>query len=174
MTPFLTEIKERVRSARLRAASAANRELLLGYWEIGDEILRRQREEGWGAKVIEQLAKDLKLAFPGIRGFSRTSLHYMRQFALAWPEGSIVQGSLDKVSWYHHMALLDKLSSGDLRSWYAGMALEHGWSRDTLVAQIEGRLHERQGRALTNFARTLPPGESDLIAAELDGRPRVE
>ena len=159
---FLTEIKERVGTVRRRAVSAANRELLHGYWEIGDEILRRQREEGWGAKVIDRLAKDLRAAFPGMRGCSARSLKYMRAFAAAWPNGPFVQGGLAQISWYHHLALLDKLSSGELRCWYAEMALEHGWSRDTLVAQIEGRLHERQGRALTNFARTLPPGESDL------------
>jgi predicted nuclease of restriction endonuclease-like (RecB) superfamily len=166
---FLADIKERVRSARLRAVGAANRELLRGYWEIGDEILRRQREEGWGAKVIDRLAKDLKVAFPDVKGFSRTSLHYMRQFALEWPEG-IVQGGLDKISWYHHMALLDKLSSGELRRWYVEMVVEYGWSRDVMVSQIEGRLHERQGRALTNFARTLPPAKSD-VAQQLSKSP---
>jgi predicted nuclease of restriction endonuclease-like (RecB) superfamily len=87
---------------------------------------------------------------------------YMRAFAAAWPEGAFVQGGLAQISWYHHLALLDKLDDPELRVWYAAKAAQNGWSRDVLVYQIEGRLHERQGRALTNFDRTLPPPDSDL------------
>lgn len=96
---FLSAIKERVRVARLRAVAAANQELLRGYWEIGSEILRRQQQEGWGAKVVDRLAADLRTAFPGIRGFSPRSLRYMRTFASAWPDSSILQGGLAKISW---------------------------------------------------------------------------
>lgn len=106
---LLTAIKERVRVARQRAIAAANEELLRGYWEIGHEILRRQDQEGWGAKVIDRLATDLRAAFPGIRGFSRSSLKYMRQFAAAWPDDPIGQGGLGQISWTHHIALLEKL-----------------------------------------------------------------
>jgi DUF1016 N-terminal domain len=91
---FLQAIKERVRVARLRAVAAANQELLRGYWEIGAEILRRQQEEGWGAKVIDRLAADLRAEFPGVKGSSRTSLHYMGQFAAEWPDGQFVQAGL--------------------------------------------------------------------------------
>lgn len=159
---FLAAIKERVRVARLRAVAAANQELLRGYWEIGSEILRRQQQEGWGAKVIDRLAGDLRTAFPGVKGFSSRSLKYMRAFAAAWPDGPFVQADLAQISWYHHLALLDKLDDPQLRAWYGTRAVENGWSRDVLVYQIEGRLHERQGRALTNFDRTLPPADSDL------------
>lgn len=151
-----------VRVARLRAAAAANQELLRGYWEISSEILRRQQQEGWGAKVVDRLAADLRTAFPDIRGFSPRSLRYMRTFAAAWPDSSILQGGLARISWYHHVALLDKLDDPELRAWYGIRAAENGWSRDVLVYQIEGQLHERQGRALTNFQRTLPPPDSDL------------
>lgn len=159
---FLASIKERVRGARLRAVAAANQELLRGYWEIGTEILDRQQQYGWGAKVVEQLAADLRLEFPGIKGFSARSLRYMRAFAAAWPDAAIVQGSLAQLSWYHHVALLDKLDDRDLREWYGAKAAEQGWSRDVLVLQIERGLHERQGQALTNFSRALPPPDSDL------------
>lgn len=159
---FLAAIKERVRVARLRAVAAANQELLRGYWEIGAEILRRQQQEGWGAKVIDRLAADLRIEFPDVKGFSSRSLKYMRAFAAAWPDGPFVQGGLAQISWYHHIALLDKLDEPQLRVWYGAKAAENGWSRDVLVYQIEGRLHDRQGRALTNFDRTLPPPDSDL------------
>jgi hypothetical protein len=90
---------------------------------------------------------------------------YMRAFAAAWPEGAFVQGGLAQISWYHHLALLDKLDDPELRVWYGAKAAQNGWSRDVLVYQIEARLHERQGRALTNFDRTLPPPDSDLAQA---------
>jgi hypothetical protein len=104
-----------VRVARLRAVAAANQELLRGYWEIGSEILRRQDEEGWGAKVIDRLAADLRTAFPGVKGFSSRSLKYMRALAAAWPDGPFVQAGLAQISWYHHRALLDKLDDPGLR-----------------------------------------------------------
>ncbi len=131
-------------------------------WEIGAEILRRQQQEGWGARVIDRLAADLRIEFPGVKGFSSRSLKHRRAFAAAWPDGPSVQGGLAQLSWYHHVALLDKLDDLELRTWYAVKAAQNGWSRDVLVYQIDGRLHERQGRALTNFDRTLPPPDSDL------------
>src|SRR4051794_3072387 len=87
---LLTSIKERIQKAQVRAALAVNRELVLLYWSIGKEILSRQQEEGWGTKVIERLAKDLRSAFPEMQGFSRTNLLYMRAFSEAWPDESIV------------------------------------------------------------------------------------
>lgn len=167
---FLNAIKARVRVARQRALAAANEELLRGYWEIGHEILRRQEQEGWGAKVIDRLATDLRVAFPGIRGFSPRSLKYMRQFAAAWPEDPFVQSRLAQISWTHHIALLDKLEDPRIRGWYGERAAENGWSRDVLVHQIDGQLHLRQGQALTNFDRALPAPESDL-ARELSKSP---
>lgn len=88
---FLQALKERIRNAQIRSALAVNRELVTLYWQIGQEILTRQQEQGWGAKVISQLAKDLKAAFPEMKGFSRTNLLYMRLFAEAYPDGQIVQ-----------------------------------------------------------------------------------
>jgi predicted nuclease of restriction endonuclease-like (RecB) superfamily len=167
---FLTAIKDRVRVARQRALAAANEELLRGYWEIGHEILRRQEQEGWGAKVIDRLATDLRTAFPGSRGFSSRSLKYMRQFAAAWPKGPFVQSGLAQIAWTHHIALLEKLDDPHLRAWYGEKAAENGWSRDVLVYQIDGQLHLRKGQALTNFERALPGQDSDL-ARELNKSP---
>jgi hypothetical protein len=86
----------------------------------------------------------------------------MRAFAAAWPEPEVVQGGLAQLPWYHHIALLEKLDSAELRQWYAAAALEGGWSRDILALQIDGRLHERAGKAITNFSRTVPEDDSDL------------
>jgi predicted nuclease of restriction endonuclease-like (RecB) superfamily len=88
--PLLAEIKARVQSARIKAGLAANRELLSLYWDIGRLILDRQKREGWGAKVIDRLSRDLQREFPGQQGFSRANLLFMRAFAQAWSETSIV------------------------------------------------------------------------------------
>jgi predicted nuclease of restriction endonuclease-like (RecB) superfamily len=88
---FLGELKERIRNAQVRAALAVNRELVLLYWQIGQEILQRQQHQGWGAKVINRLATDLRKAFPDIKGFSARNLLYMRAFAEAYPDEQIVQ-----------------------------------------------------------------------------------
>jgi len=159
---FLGALKTRIRTAQIRAALAVNRELILLYWQIGREILERQQEEGWGAKVIERLAKDLKREFPDIKGFSRTNLLYMRAFASAYPDETIVQRSAGQIPWRHNQILLDKLKSLEERLWYAQKSLDNGWSRDILVLQIESDLYTRQGGAITNFERTLPALDSDL------------
>lgn len=137
------------------------------YWQIGQDILQRQTEQGWGAKVIERLVHDLRTAFPDMKGFSPRNLKYMRAFAQAWPDASFVQEVLAQLPWYHQLALLDKLSSPEARGWYAARAIEHGWSRNVLVMQIETKLLERNGQAVTNFDTRLPAPQSDLARESL-------
>lgn len=164
---WLTELKIRIHTAQQRATLAVNRELVLLYWQIGRDILARQAEQGWGAKVIERLAEDLRLAFPEMKGFSPRNLKYMRAFAQAWPDEAIVQEALAQLPWYHHLALLDKLPDSETRRWYAAKAIEHNWSRNILVMQIETRLLERSGQAVSNFPMTLPKPQSDLARESL-------
>lgn len=159
---WLAELKGRIHGAQQRAALAVNRELVGLYWQIGQDILARQAEQGWGAKVIERLAHDLRSAFPEMKGFSPRNLKYMRAFAEAWPDESFVQAVLAQLPWYHHLALLDKLPGPEPRKWYVAKAIEHNWSRNVLVMQIESRLLERSGQAVTNFSATLPAAQSDL------------
>lgn len=159
---LLAGIKERIERSQLRAAVAVNRELVLLYWAIGAEISRRQREEGWGTKVIENLSRDLKRSFPEMEGLSLRNLKYMRAFAEAWPDEAIVQAALAQITWYHNITLIEKVKNPDERLWYAQQAVENGWSRNVLVMQIEGGLFRRQGKALTNFGQTLPAPQSDL------------
>jgi predicted nuclease of restriction endonuclease-like (RecB) superfamily len=164
---WLIELKTRIHSAQQRAALAVNRELVLLYWQIGRDILARQAEQGWGAKVIERLSQDLRAAFPDMQGFSPRNLKYMRAFAEAWPDEQFVQGVLAQLPWYHQLALLDKLPDLDSRAWYVTKAIENNWSRNVLVMQIETHLLERGGKAVTNFALTLPKPQSDLARETL-------
>jgi len=164
---WLAELKTRIHSAQQRATLAVNRELVLLYWQIGHDILARQAEQGWGSKVIERLAEDLRQAFPEMKGFSPRNLKYMRAFAEAWPEAEFVQEVLAQLPWYHQLALLDKLPGPGTRRWYAAKAIEHNWSRNVLVMQIESRLLERSGTAVSNFPATLPEPNSDLARESL-------
>ena len=159
---LLNELKKQIRTAQVKAALAVNTELVLLYWQIGETILQRQRAEGWGSKIIQRLAKDLKREFPNVRGFSRSNLTYMRAFAEAWPDKSIVQQLAGQIPWFHNCTLLDKVKEPNERLWYIQQTIENGWSRNILVLQIESGLYQRQGGAVTNFEQTLPQPQSDL------------
>ncbi len=165
--PFLEGLKERIRNARVKAALAVNRELVLLYWDIGRRIMQRQESEGWGARVVDRLARDLRRAFPDMRGFSRANLLYMRAFAAAYPDEAIVQQVAGQIPWFHNVVLIERIKDRAARLWYARKTVEHGWSRAVLVHQIEGGLYERQGKAVTNFAETLPSPQSDLAQQAL-------
>ena len=159
---WLVSLKERIASAQTRASLAVNRELVLLYWQLGREILDRQQRHGWGAKVVDRLARDLRHAFPDQKGFSPRNLKYMRAFAETWPDELFVQQLAAQIPWFHNCVLLEKLGDQQQRIWYARQTIEQGWSRSILIHQIDSGLYERQGRALTNFERTLPPARSDL------------
>jgi len=159
---LLHELKERIRLAQVRAALAVNRELVLLYWSIGRDLVRRFETEGWGTKINERLARDLQASFPGVEGFSSRNLRYMRAFAEAWPDPAVLQQLVAKLPWGHNLQVLDRIKDRITREWYLRAALEHGWSRSILVHMISGQLHEREGKALTNFERTLPPQGSDM------------
>ena len=155
-------MQERIRGAQARAVLSVNRELVLLYWQIGREILTQQGVQGWGARVIDRLSQDLRRAFPAMKGFSARNLKYMRAFAQTWPDEAFVQEVLARTTWYHNIALLEKLDLPSDRVWYAHKAIENGWSRNILIHQIDTRLHERLGAAQSNFARTLPAPQSEL------------
>ena len=159
---LLDTLKSRIRNAQVHAALAVNCELVLLYWQIGREILAQQEAHGLGAKVIDRLSEDLRRAFPEMKGFSPRNLKYMRAFAEAWPDEQFVQQVAAQIPWFHNCVLLDKLATPFAREWYARKAIENGWSRNILVHQIESRLHLRIGEAHTNFARNLPPPQSEL------------
>ncbi|UZN49409.1 PDDEXK nuclease domain-containing protein [Cupriavidus cauae] len=171
---WLAELKQRIHAAQQRATLAVNRELVLLYWQIGQDILARQASQGWGSKVVDRLAHDLRNAFPDMKGFSPRNLKYMRAFAEAWPDGEFVQAALAQLPWYHQLALLDKLQTAEERQWYAAQALENGWSRNVLVMQIESGLRQRTGAAITNFSQRLPRPQSDLARESLKDPYRLD
>jgi len=161
-TDWLKQLKTDIARARQRAALAVNAELVLLYSRIGRDILSRQQAQGWGAKVVDRLARDLKDAFPDMRGFSSRNLKYMAFFAQHCPDGQIGQQPAAQLPWFHIVTLLTKLDNAAEREWYASQCVQHGWSRTTLELNIKNRLQQRQGGAVTNFEARLPATDSAL------------
>lgn len=164
---WLADIKNRVQAARSRAALAANAELIALYWQIGEDLLQRQQSANWGDKVLDRLASDLREAFPEMKGFSSRNLKYMRYFAEHCPRQAFGQQAAAQLPWFHVVTLLTKLADNGAREWYAQHAIAEGWSRATLEVQIRNSLHERQGKAVTNFQSRLPAPQSELAQETL-------
>lgn len=148
---WLKQLKTDIARAQQRAALSVNVELVQLYGRIGRDILLRQEAQGWGAKVIERLAHDLKDAFPEMRGFSSRNLKYMAFFAQHCPDGKFGQQAAAQLPWFHIVVLLTKLDNAADREWYAAQTVQQGWSRTTLELNIKNRLHQRSGAAVTNF-----------------------
>lgn len=189
---LLESLKLRIRRSQVKATLSVNRELIRLYWDIGQEIVGRQKVDGWGRATVERLAADIQQEFPGIKGFSRTNIFRMRAFYLAYsaqedvpqpmgqsdsaeivpqPVGQTAGESPPEFTlnlpWGHNVVLIEKLKDHGQREWYAAQVVEHGWSRAVLTVQIESDLFRRQGSAVTNFAVSLPKPQSDLARQSL-------
>lgn len=169
---LLEDLQRTVAAARWHTQRTVNTELLTLYWQLGNAVLQRQHAEGWGTRVIARLATDLRAAFPGMTGLSRSNMFYMRAFASAWSEVAVVQQPVGQLPWGHITVLLDKLSDQAERDWYAAAAARDGWSRNVLLNMIMGRLHSRAGAAASNFRDQLPGADSEL-AQQLTRDPYV-
>ncbi len=191
---WIQELKQRIRSAQLKAAVAVNEQMIMLYWDIGKQIFEKQQHETWGSKVVDQMAKDLKNELPDTHGFSRTNLFAMRKFYLFYKDVEIVRqlgGQLQnneiqmdivvqqpagqlcernilcKIPWQHHISILEKCNTIDQALFYIKQTIKHNWSRSVLEIQMESKLDERQGKALNNFELTLPKIQSDLAKETL-------
>jgi len=192
---WVLEIKNKISSAQIKSVLAANRGLILFYYELGETIVRKQEEMKWGNKVIDQLSEDLQNEFPGVSGFSRTNLYYIRQFYLYFnnldlsnpiipraggqldsafipqSDGQIaLTGILDivtQIPWGHIKVIMSKVKDSRETVFYLHKVLENSWSRDTLALQIKTRLYDRTGKAVSNFKITLPHPFSDLAQQTL-------
>lgn len=162
---WLEKLKSEIRTTQLRATVAANVEFLGLCWRIGKILLEQEKRQG--QEVVARLVADLKAEFPSLKGMSPGNLRSMKAFAVAYPadpfgEGPLLQAELAKLTWYHHIALLDKVKDIEERLVYIQATVENGWSRDVMVQQIESGYRQRAGKAITNFSRLLPEPLSDL------------
>jgi len=162
---LVTRLKERIRSAQVRAAFSVNREMIQLYFDIGKEIHVRQKAERWGKSVVEQLSRDLGKEFPGVKGFSARALWEMRRFYAAYHGHTNLQQLVAEIPWGHNLVLLTSVNDLTEREWYIRETIRNGWSRNVLVLQIESDLYRRTGKAITNFTATLPAPHSDLANA---------
>lgn len=171
---ILATLKQQVRGAHLRAHRSVNTELITLYWRIGRTILEQQRQAGWGGKVVERLAHDLRREFPEMTGLSRSNLMYMQRFAESWSEeclfvpqavGQISPGPVMQLPWGEVRTLLDKLSDHSDRDWYAARAADEGWSRAVLEHNIMGQLRQREGAAPSSFDGQLEQRDARLAQA---------
>lgn len=176
---WIGELKQRVRTAQLKAAVRVNTTLLEFYWELGREIVDKQERARWGDNLLSQLSADLLAEFPEMKGFSRRNLEHVRRWYLFWSDeipiakqaASQLKENCAKeiflVPWWHHIVILQKSATRDEAMFYVRKTLENNWSRAVLIHQIESGLHLREGRAITNFEATLPAPFSDLARETL-------
>ncbi len=175
---FIRDVKQRILSSQIKAAVRVNQELLLLYWDLGEQIVAKQAEANWGDGFLGQLSNDLRKEFPGMKGFSRRNLYDMRRWILFWtpiwrqvvakPEPSeFVRQLVAQIPWGHNLLIINKIKDGDEALFYARKTLENNWSRAVLTHQIESGLYQRDGKAITNFEQTLPAPQSDLAGQML-------
>ena len=158
---IIESIKSEIKSAQYKAALSVNRELVMLYYNIGKII---NEHKAWGNKFIDNLAADIKIEFPNVKGYSVRNLKYMAKFAGAYPDGEFVQQVVAQIPWGQNIVLLDKIDDEAVRRWYIEKTIENGWSRNVLIHQIESGLNARQALAnkVTNFENRLASPQSEL------------
>lgn len=154
-------IKAEIAESQYKAVLQVNKEMTLLYYNIGKII---NEHKIWGNKFIDNLAKDIKLAYPNSTGYSVRNLKYMAKFAAEFPDEEFVQQVVAQVPWGHNIVLLDKIGDMSVRKWYIKKTIENGWSRNVLVHQIESGLYERQEivKKISNFEQILPAPQGEL------------
>jgi predicted nuclease of restriction endonuclease-like (RecB) superfamily len=162
---FFSGIKDRLKTAQIRAAFAANSELIKFYWELGADLIEKQKAFKWGEHFLEQFSHDMRQSFPEMQGFSVRNLQRMKQFATLYPKLSITTQAVSQLPWGHTTRLMQMIKDEPQREWYAQQAIKNGWSRSVLEMQVESGLYERQGissKKITNYREHLPASQSDL------------
>ncbi len=167
---FLSDIKDRLKTAQIRAALAANSELIKFYWELGTDLIEKQKAFKWGERFLEQFSHDMRQEFPEMQGFSKRNLEYMRRFALLYPKIEFAKQPVSQLPWGHIVRLMQMVDKEEIRQWYAAQTIKNGWSRSVLEMQVESALYERQGvsaKKITNYGHHLPALQSDLAKVKL-------
>ncbi len=154
---LLAEVKERIRSAQYDALKAVNKELLGLYWDIGKMIVERQLDAANGSAIAEQLAADLRMEFPEIKGFSRRNIFYMRELYLAYHDLPKVQPLVAQIGWTHNLIIMQRCKDPLEREFYIRMTRKLGWSKNVLIHQVENQSYEKSLLGQANFDKTLTP-----------------
>lgn len=159
---LIQTLKQEIASSRIKAHLAVNKEMISLYWRIGNLMLERQKQEGWGSKVTRNISCDLMREFPEMKGLSYQNISYMRQFAIEYDDPEFLQQAIGEIPWGHNITIFSKLKNLNQRLWYANKTIENGWSRNVLNLQIKTNLYAREGKSINNFQASLPASQSDL------------
>jgi predicted nuclease of restriction endonuclease-like (RecB) superfamily len=153
---LLGDIKARIRNAQYEALRAVNKELISLYWDIGRIIVSRQRGRSWGRAIVQKLARDLQLEFPGMMGFSSSGLWRMRTLYLSYSKDAKLAPMVREIAWTHNCIILEQCKSSLEREFYIRMTRKMGWTKNVLTHHIENRTYEKTLLNQTNFNKTLP------------------
>jgi predicted nuclease of restriction endonuclease-like (RecB) superfamily len=152
---FLAEIKTKITRAQYEAMKLVNTTLLNLYWEIGKDIVEKQKEHGWGKAIVETLSKDLQNEFPGVQGYSTDNLWRMRKFYLHYQDNTKLAPLVQEISWSHNIIVMEKCKDDLEREFYIKMTKQYGWTKNVLIHQIEGKSYEQFLLNQTNFEKTI-------------------
>ena len=153
---FLTQIKEKIHQAQYEAMRQVNKTLLALYWEIGESIVEKQKQHGWGKSIVEVLSNDLQSEFPGVQGYSSDNLWRMRKFYLHYQENKKLAPLVQEISWSHNIVVMEKCKDDLEREFYIQMTKKYGWSKNVLIHQVEGKSYEKFLLNQTNFDKAVP------------------
>ena len=180
---WVQSLSKKFRQSQIKAAVKVNREMLAFYWELGRDIVEMKAESRWGSGFIDDLSKDLQQELPTIKGWSPTNLRYIKRFYQLYSpliqskvvpklaskeiQSQVVteldMESLFSIPWGHHRNIISKCQGNSAKAvFYIKQTIENGWSRAVLLNFLDTDLYERQGKAVTNFASTLPPEQSEM------------
>ena len=191
---WIGELKKRYRATQIKAAVAVNSAMIEFYWSLGKDISERYPGKRRGLDFFGKLSRDLQQAIPESGSFSTRNLKYMLAFfemyayrqqlvADKGSQGYVQQLVADKelrtivsdlvcVPWGHHVQILSKCASREKALFYIRRTIQNGWSRNVLLNWLSSDLYEREGKAQTNFALTMPSDDCDL-AKQLVKDPQV-
>lgn len=177
---FFIEIKKQILVSQQKAALSVNKELITLYWNIGKMIFENQSLLEGRNNYITQLSNDIKSEFPLISGFSRSNLFNIRKFYNFYSDISVQQlvglkktennsvqqpvglNKLVLIPWGHHVLILEKTKTTDEALFYITETIKNNWSRSVLSIQLKQNLFERQGKAITNFSKTLSANQAQI------------
>ena len=164
---FRDDILKRIRSAQYEALRAVNKELISLYWEIGRQIIERQKSLGWGKSVVENLSKDIQEAFPGIQGFGTRNIWNMARFYAEYQSDEILQPLVAEISWAKHLLIMEKCKDTQERRFYILATKRFGWTKNVLMHQIEAKAFENYLLGQSNYDQTLPQSVKHQAALAL-------
>ncbi len=153
---LLIEVKERIRRAQYEALKAVNKELIALYWDIGKIVVEKQEKHGWGNSIVENLAKDLQLEFPGVKGFSKDNIWRMRKFYVHYNSNQKLAPLVQEIGWAHNIVIMETCKDDLEKEFYIRMTRKFGWTKNILVLQIENQTYEKTLLNQTNFDKAVP------------------